>query len=215
MGVAVGLTVLAAPRGQRVLRAAAVAVVEAVAWCVILAAQGVGLLEAYTLPVALLALAVGWYAARARPDLSSWLFAGPALAAALLPSLAGALTEESGTPLRRLLLGLGALAITVFGSMRRLQAPVVLGGGTLLVLALHELLLVSRLLPTWVPIAVGGAVLLALAITYERSRRDVARLRGPSAGCGNHLPMWRSYRKNGESATLGGRWTSGTSSGCC
>ncbi|WP_203695436.1 SCO7613 C-terminal domain-containing membrane protein [Catellatospora coxensis] len=177
-GVAVGLTVLAAPRGQRVLRAAAVAVVEAVAWCVILAAQGVGLLEAYTLPVALLALAVGWYAARARPDLSSWLFAGPALAAALLPSLAGALTEESGTPLRRLLLGLGALAITVFGSMRRLQAPVVLGGGTLLVLALHELLLVSRLLPTWVPIAVGGAVLLALAITYERSRRDVARLRG-------------------------------------
>ncbi|MEU7820119.1 hypothetical protein [Catellatospora sp. NPDC049133] len=177
-GVAVGLTVLAAPRGQRVLRAAAAAVAEGVAWCVILAAQGVGLLEAYTLPVALLALAVGWYAARARPDLSSWLFAGPALAAALLPSLAGALTEESGTPLRRLLLGLGALAITVFGSVRRLQAPVLLGGGTLLVLALHELLLVSRLLPTWVPIAVGGAVLLALAITYERSRRDVARLRG-------------------------------------
>ncbi|MEU7999838.1 hypothetical protein AB0B66_01495 [Catellatospora sp. NPDC049111] len=177
-GVAVGLTVLAAPRGQRVPRAAAAAVAEGVAWCVILAAQGVGLLEAYTLPVALLALAVGWYAARARPDLSSWLFAGPALAAALLPSLAGALTEESGTPLRRLLLGLGALAITVFGSVRRLQAPVLLGGGTLLVLALHELLLVSRLLPTWVPIAVGGAVLLALAITYERSRRDVARLRG-------------------------------------
>lgn len=177
-GVAVGLTVLAAPRPQRVLRAIAAAVAEAVAWCVILAAQGVGLLEAYTLPVALLALAVGWYAARSRPDLSSWLFAGPALAAALLPSLAGALTEESGTPLRRLLLGLGALAITVFGSVRRLQAPVLLGGGTLLVLALHELLLVSRLLPTWVPIAVGGAVLLALAITYERSRRDVARLRG-------------------------------------
>lgn len=177
-GVAVGLTVLAAPRGQRVLRAAAAAVLEAVAWCVILASQGVGLLEAYTLPVALLALAVGWYAARHRPDLSSWLFAGPALAAALLPSLAGALTEEAGTPLRRLLLGLGALAITVFGSVRRLQAPVLLGGGTLLLLALHELLLVSRLLPTWVPIAVGGAVLLALAITYERSRRDVARLRG-------------------------------------
>ncbi|WP_144120279.1 SCO7613 C-terminal domain-containing membrane protein [Catellatospora sichuanensis] len=177
-GVAVGLTVLAAPRRERVLRAAAAALAEALAWCAILAVQGVGLLEAYTLPVALLALAVGWYAARARPELSSWLYAGPALVAALLPSLAGALTEESGTPLRRLLLGLGALAVTVFGSVRRLQAPVVLGGGVLLVLALHELLLVSRLLPTWVPIAVGGAVLLALAITYERSRRDVARLRG-------------------------------------
>lgn len=177
-GVAVGLTVLGAPRPQRVPRAAAAALAEAIAWCAILAANGVGLLEAYTLPVALLALAVGWYAARARPDLSSWLYAGPALVAALLPSLAGALTEESGTPLRRLLLGLGALAVTVFGAVRRLQAPVVLGGGVLLVLALHELVLVSRLLPTWVPIAVGGAVLLALAITYERSRRDVARLRG-------------------------------------
>ncbi|WP_191841763.1 SCO7613 C-terminal domain-containing membrane protein [Catellatospora chokoriensis] len=179
-GVAVGLTVLAAPRPQRVPRAAAAALAEAIAWCAILGANGVGLLEAYTLPVALLALAVGWYAARARPDLSSWLYAGPALVAALLPSLAGALTDESGTPLRRLLLGLGALAVTVFGSVRRLQAPVVLGGGVLLVLALHELVLVlaSGLLPTWVPIAVGGAVLLALAITYERSRRDVARLRG-------------------------------------
>ncbi|WP_155371807.1 SCO7613 C-terminal domain-containing membrane protein [Catellatospora vulcania] len=175
-GIAVGLTVLAAPRRERVLRAAASAVLEAVAWCAILAAQGVGLLEAYTLPVALLALAVGWYAARSRPDLSSWLYAGPALVAALLPSLAGALTDE--VPLRRLLLGAGALAVTVFGSVRRLQAPVVLGGGVLLVVSLHELVLVSRLLPTWVPIAVGGAVLLALAITYERSRRDVARLRG-------------------------------------
>ncbi|MEV0458623.1 SCO7613 C-terminal domain-containing membrane protein [Catellatospora methionotrophica] len=175
-GVAVGLTVLASPRRERVARAAAAALAEALAWCAILAAQGVGLLEAYTLPVALLALAVGWYAARTRPELSSWLYAGPALVAALLPSLAGALTDEA--PLRRLLLGLGALAVTVFGSVRRLQAPVVLGGGVLLVVALHELLLVSRLLPTWVPIAVGGAVLLALAITYERSRRDVARLRG-------------------------------------
>ncbi|WP_166383799.1 SCO7613 C-terminal domain-containing membrane protein [Catellatospora methionotrophica] len=175
-GAAVGLTVLASPRRERVARAAAAALAEALAWCAILAAQGVGLLEAYTLPVALLALAVGWYAARTRPELSSWLYAGPALVAALLPSLAGALTDEA--PLRRLLLGLGALAVTVFGSVRRLQAPVVLGGGVLLVVALHELLLVSRLLPTWVPIAVGGAVLLALAITYERSRRDVARLRG-------------------------------------
>ncbi|WP_212840812.1 SCO7613 C-terminal domain-containing membrane protein [Catellatospora sp. IY07-71] len=176
-GVAAGLTVLRAPAGERLVRAAAAAVLEALAWWVILFAEGVGLLEAYTLPVALLAVGVGWYAARRRPELSSWLFAGPALAAALLPSLAGALTDEGGTPLRRLLLGAGALAVTVFGAVRRLQAPVLLGGAVLLVLALHELLLVSRLLPTWVPIAVGGAVLLALAITYERSRRDVARLR--------------------------------------
>ncbi|MEV4411041.1 hypothetical protein [Catellatospora sp. NPDC049609] len=176
-GVAVGLTVLRAPAGERVLRAVGAAILESVAWWVILAAQDVGVLEAYTLPVALLALGVGWYAARHRPELSSWLFAGPALVASLLPSLALALSDAGGTPLRRLLLGAGALAVTVFGSVRRLQAPVLLGGGTLLVLALHELLLVSRLLPTWVPIAVGGAVLLTLAITYERSRRDMSRLR--------------------------------------
>ncbi|MDI1459752.1 hypothetical protein QEZ54_02105 [Catellatospora sp. KI3] len=174
-GVAVGLTVLAAPAAQRVPRAALAAVGEAVAWCLLLDAAGVGTLEAYTLPVALLALAVGLYAARTRPDLSSWLFAGPALVAALLPSLAGALTGESVT--RRLLLGAGALAVVVFGSLRRWQAPVVLGGGVLLILAAHELVLVVRLAPSWVPIAVGGAVLLALAITYERRRRDMARLR--------------------------------------
>ncbi|MBV1848923.1 SCO7613 C-terminal domain-containing membrane protein [Catellatospora tritici] len=175
-GVALGLTVLAAPAAQRVPRAALAALLESVAWCLLLRSAGVGTVEAYTLPVALLALAVGLYAARTRPELSSWLFAGPALVAGLLPSLAGALTGESVT--RRLLLGAGALAVVVFGSLRRWQAPVVLGGGVLLVLAAHELVLVARLVPSWVPIAVGGAVLLALAITYERRRRDMARLRG-------------------------------------
>jgi hypothetical protein len=177
-GIAIALTVLRAPRAERVVRAVVAALAESAAWCLVLAANGVVVIEAYTLPVAVLALGVGWYAARNRPELSSWMFAGPALAAALLPTLAAALTEDAGTPLRRLLLGAGALAVTVFGAVRRLQAPVLLGGGTLLVLALHELVLVADLLPTWVPIAVGGAVLLGLAITYERSRRDMSRLRG-------------------------------------
>jgi len=55
---------------------------------------------------------------------------------------------------------------------------VVLGGLVLAALALHEALLLWDLLPRWAPLAFGGAILVTLAITYERRRRDLDRLRG-------------------------------------
>jgi hypothetical protein len=101
---------------------------------------------------------------------------GPSLAAAFLPSLAVVL-GDSGQPLRRLLLGLGALVAVLIGAVRRYQAPVVLGGLTLAAVAVHELILVSQLLPTWTPIIAAGLLVVWVAITYERRRRDLARLR--------------------------------------
>jgi hypothetical protein len=67
--------------------------------------------------------------------------------------------------------------VVLAGAIRRRQAPVVVGGIVLVLVALHELALVWQLLPGWIPLAAGGAILLFLAITYERRRRDLARLR--------------------------------------
>jgi hypothetical protein len=72
---------------------------------------------------------------------------------------------------------MAALATVIAGSVRRRQAPVVVGGLVLVVLALHEVVLYWDRWPRWIPLAVGGAILVGLAITYERRRRDVARLR--------------------------------------
>ncbi|WP_213002046.1 SCO7613 C-terminal domain-containing membrane protein [Winogradskya consettensis] len=171
-GLALGLRALV--RDGRRAHVVAAAAVELVGGWLLLAAEQVAVVEAYTIPAAVLALLAGWQLRRSR--LSSWTTYGPALAAALLPTLVTVLIQE-GEPLRRLLLGLAALAITVAGAQFRLRAPVVAGGATLIVIALHEAILVWDLLPRWIPLALAGLLLVGLAMTLERRRRDVARLR--------------------------------------
>ncbi|MGI5523633.1 SCO7613 C-terminal domain-containing membrane protein [Micromonospora sp. CA-259024] len=146
------------------------------AW-VLLAAGGVTVLEAYTLPAAALALGAGLLALRTRPGLTSWPALGPGLVAALLPSLVSVLAGADPQPWRRLLLGAAALGVVLAGATRRWQAPVLLGGGVLALLALHELARGWDLLPRWIYLGVGGLALVGLAATYERRRRDLARLR--------------------------------------
>jgi hypothetical protein len=63
------------------------------------------------------------------------------------------------------------------GSRARLQAPVVLGGGALILVALYELAQVWDLIPRWIPLAAAGLLLVALAMTLERRRRDLDRIR--------------------------------------
>jgi hypothetical protein len=82
-----------------------------------------------------------------------------------------------GQPVRRLALGAGALAVVLAGTYARLQAPVMIGGGVLAVVAVHEIVLVWDLLPRWIPLAMAGLLLVALAMTLERRRRDLARVR--------------------------------------
>jgi hypothetical protein len=146
------------------------------AWFLVLARADVTVVEAYTIPAAAVALLAGALARRGRPGPSSWAAYGPALAAALLPSLAAVLAGD-GQYLRRLLLGLAALAVLLAGAHARLRAPVQLGGGVLAAVALHELAEVWDLIPRWIPLAAAGLLLVLLATTLERRRRDLDRLR--------------------------------------
>ncbi|WP_223201320.1 SCO7613 C-terminal domain-containing membrane protein [Micromonospora sp. M42] len=142
------------------------------------------MLEAYTLPAAALALGAGLLALRRRPGLTSWLTLGPALGAAFLPSLVSVLVSGEPQPWRRLALGAAAVAVVLGGAARRWQAPVVLGSATLVPLALHELARGWDLLPRWLFLGVGGLLLIGLAATYERRRRDLVRLREAVARLG-------------------------------
>jgi hypothetical protein len=174
-GVALGVRALrpGEPASGRAGRAVAATGCELLAWWLLLAYGQVVAVEAYTLPAALGALVAGTVASRR--GVGSWVAYGPALAAAALPSLFLAVVDP--LPLRRLLLGGIAVAVVVAGARLRLQAPVVVGGAVAILVAVRELGLVWQLLDTWIPLTVSGLVLVALAATYERRRRDLARLR--------------------------------------
>lgn len=172
-GLALGLS---ATRPQRRPLAVAAAGCEVLAWWVLLFTADVGIVEAYTLPCALLAHIVGVLQLRRRPALRSWVGYGPALAAAFLPSLA-LLTTGPDVPARRLLLLFGAVAVVAVGAYRRRQAPVVVGAVVVVAMVIHELVRAWHLLPGWIPLATAGVLLVALGATYEQRRRDVRRLR--------------------------------------
>ncbi|MFV2100122.1 SCO7613 C-terminal domain-containing membrane protein [Micromonospora sp. LOL_024] len=178
-GAAVGVRLLrrGEPAVQRWVFAGIAGGSELLAVWLLLVAGGVSVLEAYTVPLALVGLGAGALALRTRRGLTSWLALGPGLAAVLLPSLAAVLFGPDPQPWRRLLLGAAALAATLLGAVRRWQAPVLLGGVTLTLLALHELVRSWDLLPRWVFLAAAGLALIGLAATYERRRRDLRQLR--------------------------------------
>ncbi|MEU3556483.1 SCO7613 C-terminal domain-containing membrane protein [Streptomyces fragilis] len=175
-GVIAGATALRP--GRRPVAHLATVLFVLAAW-VRLAAWEVSAPEAYALPAALPVLVLGGVRRRRDASVSSWSAYAPGLAVALLPSLVVAWADPHWT--RPLLLGTAALAVTVAGAVRRLQAPLVLGGAVLVLDALHELApyLVQALgaLPRWAPPAAAGLVLLLLGTTYERRLRDARRAR--------------------------------------
>lgn len=131
----------------------AAAVLFVLATWVRLSAWDFGSPEAYTLAVTVPALLVGALRRRRDPSASSWTAYGPGLAATLAPSLLAAWADSHWT--RPLLLGTAALAVTLIGARHRLQAPLLLGGATLVLDTLHELApyLAQAIgaLPRWAP----------------------------------------------------------------
>ncbi|MET8348881.1 permease [Micromonospora sp. NPDC005206] len=158
------------PVERRILFWAVVAC-EITAWWILMRVADVALPEAYTLPFAALALLVGVLELRQRPDMSSWVAYGPALVAAFVPTLAIVLATESST-LRQMLLLLGAVAVLVFGSSSRQQAPVIVGASVTAITAIHALFSLGP----WLALIPVGILLLILGASNERRRRAQERL---------------------------------------
>jgi hypothetical protein len=150
---------------------------EVVAWWLLMRITHVALTEAYTLAVAVVAVITGYLEYRRHPEISSWYAYGVALISAFLPSLAIVLSSGQ-TPLRRALLIVGAAAAVAYGSFRRQQAPVVVGGVVLTIAALYEVAVLSAVALLLVVMGLVGVALVGMGANYEKRRRNIQRLRG-------------------------------------
>lgn len=130
--------------------------------------------EPYAAPLAITALVFG-HLRRRSGQASSFEAYGAGLTAALVPSLLKALADDSAT--RGLLLLLVCVGVVLAGAAWKLRAPLVIGGGVLVIDALDLLGPFARAMPRWSLLALAGTVLVGVGVTYEARRRDLARLK--------------------------------------
>jgi hypothetical protein len=163
----------------------------AVAWCTAVAGWSIRSLrvEAFSLPLGIALIAVGVIALRSsasaptaapapRRSLSSWPvgFSGswrllmPGIVVTFVPSILATGTDPQ-TARAILVIALALLAILI-GSLRRLGAPFILG---IVVLPLENITVFAAQIghtisatSWWITLATAGAVLLVIAVTYER-----------------------------------------------
>ena len=143
---------------------------SAASW-VLLGDAGVDLVEAYSLPLAALLLAVGLVRLQRDPDAPSWATVGPAASAALLPSAAVA----AGQPgfLRAGLVLVAGAAVLLAGVARRWQAPTVSGTVAVVLVAGSQLAPYAVGAPRWLTLGSVGLALLAVGARYEQRRADL------------------------------------------
>src|SRR4029077_18413141 len=131
---------------------------------------GVTVPEAYTLPSAVVLVAVGVWRLLHDDQAATTRVLAPGLTLATVPSLLVALDDPSS--LRALLLGLGCLALVLAGVALRWSAPLVVGSVVGAVLVLRELTPYAADLPPWVVIGLSGTLLLVVGVTWESRMRD-------------------------------------------
>ena len=127
--------------------------------------------ELYTLPAAVLLIAVGAWRMRTDPEASSFSMLGSGLTLTLLPSLLLALDEP--VSLRGALIGAAGILVLGAGIAQRLAAPFVFGAVTTGVLALRHLEPVAEAVPRWITLGGVGLVLLLVGVTWEARRRNL------------------------------------------
>ncbi|MDQ1547419.1 MAG: hypothetical protein QOH69_2323 [Actinomycetota bacterium] len=168
-----------------------------IAWCTAVVGWSDRALrvEAFSLPLGLSLLAVGILAMRGTklPDRSlnswptgfsgSWRLLTPGIVVTFLPSILATGTDPQ--TLRAILVIALALVAILIGSLRKLGAPFLLG---IIVLPLENITVFAAQIghtisatSWWITLATAGAVLLVIAVTYERrsggERGVAARLR--------------------------------------
>lgn len=132
-----------------------------------LSSSDVGAVEAYTGPLAVLLALVGVVQYRRDRTLPTRLVAGPALAVALLPSTLVAVS--GGDEIRLGLVTAAAIILLVLGLVRSWQAPVSIGTLALVIIAITQGGPLIGYVPGWVTLGIGGAVLLAIGVAWERA----------------------------------------------
>ena len=118
-------------------------------------------------------LGAGAFRMSRSPGLGSWPALGPGLAVLLLPPLVADVTDP--VLWRLIALGVVAALAVVIGAVRRLQAPLLLGGAVLLVHAIAQLwpwiTWLYEAVWWWLWLGIAGVILVVLAATYERQLR--------------------------------------------
>jgi hypothetical protein len=146
-----------------------------------LGVAGTTALDAYLAPVAIGLLAAGWRARaqRAAPPapgdattprvavVGSWVAYAPGII--LLGGSALLERVEGGPGAHAVVAGAVGVLAVLAGGYRRLAAPLLLGTALLLGLTVNESLVVTRAVPTWGWLALGGTVLVAAGIAMERA----------------------------------------------
>lgn len=150
--------------------AAGAAHTQVAAW-LLLSLAGVSVVEAYTMPGALILLAIGAWWLTTNPTVSSWSALAPALSIGFGPTTLLALADDA--PRSLAVIAAAALAVGV-GAVLRLAAPVIIGGICLVGLSLIEVAPIVGALPRYLTFGLAGAALLLLGATFEKRRAELA-----------------------------------------
>lgn len=147
----------------------------AASWCR-LVSLGVDVIEWYTLPTALVLVALGLWRMRTSASGNTRTLLLPGLSLATVPSLLLVWATDVAT-LRGVLLAAACVALLLIGSRLRWAAPVLVGGVVGTMLALQACAPVLSDLPIWIVAAVAGTILVSVGVTWEARIRDLRTLR--------------------------------------
>jgi hypothetical protein len=137
--------------------------------------EGVRVPEAYAAPVAAITLVLGHLRRRRDPSVGSWSAYGGGLVSAFGVTTWELFADPGVT--RPVLLAVAGVVVLLAGLRERLQAPLTVAAVALAVDGLVQLAPVAAALPKWATIGAAGLLVIAVGVTFEDRRRDVARLR--------------------------------------
>lgn len=128
---------------------------------------GAHAIEIYTLPLAAMLAIIGGLEWRRNPDAPTLLTTGPALGVLLGPSTLAALA--SGEAWRTAAVIVVAAAAVIVGFRNDLRAPVTVGSGSLVLIAIARGGPYLAYVPGWIMLFGGGALLLVVGVRWERA----------------------------------------------